>query len=163
MQTDITYKIYFTSANFVSSIIMSCVRKELRLVKHFRYKPKFSTVSYSRLLTFNNRTSKYVGLFLMNIFTNIHMIHSISSLMQACKKFVFIHSFSILSDDRFKVSSKTIPPHSAIQRFLLQMRVSSPVLKVIQQLRMSSSSSSCHVHLSLYLSFDNLFQNIVST
>jgi hypothetical protein len=25
-----------------------------------------------------------------------------------------IHSFSILSDDRFKTSSKTIPPHSAI-------------------------------------------------
>jgi hypothetical protein len=25
-----------------------------------------------------------------------------------------IHSFSILSDDRFKASSKTIPPHSAI-------------------------------------------------
>jgi len=26
----------------------------------------------------------------------------------------FIHSFSILSDDRSKASSKTIPPHSAI-------------------------------------------------
>jgi len=26
----------------------------------------------------------------------------------------FVHSFSILSDDRFKASSKTIPPHSAI-------------------------------------------------
>ena len=25
-----------------------------------------------------------------------------------------IHSFSIVSDDRFKASSKTIPPHSAI-------------------------------------------------
>jgi len=25
-----------------------------------------------------------------------------------------IHSFSILSDDRFKASSKRIPPHSAI-------------------------------------------------
>ena len=25
-----------------------------------------------------------------------------------------IHSFSILSDDRFKASSKTIPPYSAI-------------------------------------------------
>jgi len=44
----------------------------------------------------------------------------------------FIHSFSILSDDRSKASSKTIPPHSAIESFLLQMRVSSPVLKVIQ-------------------------------
>ena len=44
----------------------------------------------------------------------------------------FIHSFSILSDDRSKASSKTMPPHSAIQSFLLQMRVSSPVLKVVQ-------------------------------
>ena len=42
------------------------------------------------------------------------------------------HSFSILSDDRSKASSKTIPPHSAIQSLLLQMRISSLVLKVIQ-------------------------------
>ena len=42
-----------------------------------------------------------------------------------------IHSFSILSDDRSKASSKTMPPHSAIQSLLLQMRISSPVLKVI--------------------------------
>ena len=46
--------------------------------------------------------------------------------------FRFIHSFSILSDDRSKASSKTMPPYSAIQRLLLQMRISSPVLKVIQ-------------------------------
>ena len=43
-----------------------------------------------------------------------------------------IHSFSILSDDRAKASSKTIPPHSAIQSFLLQMRVSSPVLNLLE-------------------------------
>ena len=43
-----------------------------------------------------------------------------------------VHSFSILSQDRSKASSKTMPPHSAIQSFLLQMRVSSPVFKVIQ-------------------------------
>ena len=59
----------------------------------------------------------------------------------------FIHSFSILSDDRSKASSKMIPPHSAIQSFLLQMRVYSPVLKVIQQFLTSSFSSSCHFHL----------------
>ena len=40
--------------------------------------------------------------------------------------------FSSLSDDRSKASSKTIPQHSAIQSLLFQMRVSSPVLKVIQ-------------------------------
>jgi len=44
----------------------------------------------------------------------------------------FIHSFSILSDDRSKASSKTMPPHSAIQSLLLEMRISSPVHKVIQ-------------------------------
>ena len=40
--------------------------------------------------------------------------------------------FSSLSDDRSKAPSKTIPPHSAIQSLLFQIRVSSPVLKVIQ-------------------------------
>jgi len=45
---------------------------------------------------------------------------------------MLIHSFSILSDDSSKASSKTMSPHSAIKSFLLQMRVSSPVLKVIQ-------------------------------
>jgi hypothetical protein len=33
--------------------------------------------------------------------------------IQICKLY-YIHSFSILSDERSKVSSKTIPPHSAI-------------------------------------------------
>jgi len=43
-----------------------------------------------------------------------------------------IHSISILSDDRSKASLKTMPPYSAILSLLLQMRISSPVLKVIQ-------------------------------
>jgi hypothetical protein len=43
-----------------------------------------------------------------------------------------IHSFGSLFYDRSKASSKVSSPHSAIQSFLLQMRVSSPVLKVIQ-------------------------------
>ena len=38
-------------------------------------------------------------------------------------------SSSSLSDDRLKASSKTIPPHIAIQSFLLQMRVSSLSLR----------------------------------
>ena len=66
-------------------------------------------------------------------------------------------SSSSLSDDRFKASSKTIPPHTAIQSFLLQMTVSSSVLKVIQQLLTSSSLSYCHFYLTFYLSFNNLF------
>jgi hypothetical protein len=41
-------------------------------------------------------------------------------------------SFSSLSYDRSKASSKASSPYSAIQSFLFQMRVSSPFLKVIQ-------------------------------
>jgi hypothetical protein len=43
-----------------------------------------------------------------------------------------IYSFSSLSYDRSKAPSKASSPHSAIQSFLFQMRVSSPFLKVIQ-------------------------------
>jgi len=39
---------------------------------------------------------------------------------------------SSLSYDRSKASSKGSSPHSAILSFLLQIRVSSPFLKVIQ-------------------------------
>ena len=46
--------------------------------------------------------------------------------------YIIIIIISNLSNDRFKASSKTIPPHSAIYSFLLQLTVSSPVLKVIQ-------------------------------
>jgi len=44
----------------------------------------------------------------------------------------FIYSFSSLSYDMSKASSKASSPHSAIYCFLLQMRVFSPFLKVIQ-------------------------------
>jgi len=57
-----------------------------------------------------------------------------------------IHSFSSLSYDKSKASSKAGSPHSAIQSFLFQMKVSSPFLKVIQWLPTSSSSSSCHFY-----------------
>ena len=43
-----------------------------------------------------------------------------------------IHSFSSLSYDRSKASSKASCPHSAIQSFLLQMRVSSPFLNTFR-------------------------------
>ena len=75
----------------------------------------------------------------------------------------FIYSFSSLSYDRSKASSKASPPHSAIQSFRLQMRVSYPFLKVIQQLRTSSSLSSCHFYPPFYLSFNNPLQKAVST
>jgi len=41
----------------------------------------------------------------------------------------FIHSFNSLSYNRSKASSKVSSPHSAIQSFLVQIRVSSPFLK----------------------------------
>ena len=43
-----------------------------------------------------------------------------------------INSFSSLSYERSKASSKASSPHSAIQSFLLQMGISFPFLKVIQ-------------------------------
>ena len=50
----------------------------------------------------------------------------LKSVLQSIKH--FIHSFSSLSYDRSKASSKSISPHRAIQSFLLQMRVSCPFL-----------------------------------
>ena len=47
-------------------------------------------------------------------------------------RFSLSFSFSSLSYDRSKASSKASSPHSAIQSFLFQMGVSSPFLKVIQ-------------------------------
>ena len=62
-----------------------------------------------------------------------------------CNLYGSTHSFSSLSYERSEASSKSSSPHSANQSFLLQMRVSSPFLKVIQQLPTSSSLSSCHL------------------
>jgi len=45
---------------------------------------------------------------------------------------MLIHSFSSLSYDRSKASSKASSPHSAIYSFLLHMRKLSLFLKVIQ-------------------------------
>jgi hypothetical protein len=44
----------------------------------------------------------------------MHMRHVVISGLSGSTVFFHIHSLSILSDDRFKASSKTIPPHSAI-------------------------------------------------
>ena len=76
---------------------------------------------------------------------------------------LFLHSFSSLSYHRSKASSKASCPRSGIQSFLFQMRVSSPFLKVIQQLPTSSSVSSCHLYPTLYLSFNNPLQKAAST
>ena len=74
-----------------------------------------------------------------------------------------LNSFSSLSYDRSKASSKASSPYSAIKSVFFQMRASSPFLKVIQQLPTSSSLSSCHFYPPLYLSFSNPFQKAVST
>ena len=71
----------------------------------------------------------------MNLFTqNSPYYHLLKYLLFLLKHsvYIYIYSFSSLSYDRSKASSKASCPHSAIQSFLLQMRVSSPFLKVIQ-------------------------------
>jgi hypothetical protein len=73
-----------------------------------------------------------------------------------------VHSFSSLSYDRSKTSSKASSPYSAIQSFLLQMRLSFAFLKFIQWLSTSSSSSSFYFYPPLF-SFSNPFYKAVST
>ena len=46
--------------------------------------------------------------------------------------YIYIYLFSSPSYDRSKASSKASSKYSAIQSFLLQIRVSCPFLKVIQ-------------------------------
>ena len=74
-----------------------------------------------------------------HIFSKIGEIHYINLFQIRVKLILSVSrwtpsssSSSSLSDDRFKASSKTIPPHIAVHSFLLQMTVSSSVLKVIQ-------------------------------
>jgi low temperature requirement protein LtrA len=71
------------------------------------------------------------------VFTGRYIIHWCNSKMET-RVHAYIHtythvfiSFSSLSYDRSIASSKASSPHSAIQSFLFQMRVSSPFLKVI--------------------------------
>jgi hypothetical protein len=55
----------------------------------------------------------------------------------------FIHSFSSLSYDRSKASSKASSPHGAIQSFLLQMRVTSKFRKQKLNIANFAASSRC--------------------
>ena len=72
-----------------------------------------------------------------------------------------VYSFYSLPYDRSTSSSVTSSTHSAIWCFLFQFSISSPFLKVIQQLLTSSSSSSGHFYPSLYLPFNSAFQKAV--
>jgi hypothetical protein len=67
----------------------------------------------------------------------------------------FIHLFSSLSYDRSKASSKASSPHSAIQSFILQMRVSSSFLKVILPSFLRLLSCLPVTSIPFYLSFNN--------
>ena len=64
--------------------------------------------------------------------TTVYMLELTKNIWTMQVHILTLLLFSMLSDDRSNASSKTIPPHSAIQSLLFQMRVSSPVLKVIQ-------------------------------
>jgi len=66
-----------------------------------------------------------------HIVSHHHYFHFISNNAGNVRIHSF-HSFSSPSYDRSKASSKASSPHSAIQSFLFQIRVSSPFLKVIQ-------------------------------
>jgi hypothetical protein len=48
------------------------------------------------------------------------------------KIYAFNNSFNSLSYDRSKTSSKASSPHSAMYSFLLQMTVSTPIIKFIR-------------------------------
>ena len=73
-------------------------------------------------------------------FINVILLHSSDRHVSATLVVIYrmtrtrirIHSFSSLSCDRFKASSKASSPHSTTWSFLLQMRLSSPFLKLIQ-------------------------------
>jgi hypothetical protein len=58
--------------------------------------------------------------------------HRVATQLQLNISYHIIHFIYSLSYDRSKASSKASCPHSAIQSFLFQMRLSSPFLKVIQ-------------------------------
>ena len=73
----------------------------------------------------------------------------------------FIRSFRRLSYDRSIPSSQASFTHSTIQCFLFQFPVSSAVLKFIQQLLTTSSSSYRYCYPSFQLSFNNVFQKAV--
>ena len=60
-------------------------------------------------------------------------------------------------------SPKSSSPQSAVSFFLFQFPASSLSLNVVQLLPTSSSSSSCHLYPSLYLSFNNLFSKALAT
>jgi hypothetical protein len=89
------------------------------------------------------------------LYASASVSNEITILRRYCQLIIII---SNLSDDRSKATTRTTPPLDATEDFLLQMKVSSPVLKVIKYLLMYSSSSSCHFYLPLYLSFRNFFR-----
>jgi hypothetical protein len=68
-----------------------------------------------------------------------------------------------LSCDRSTASSKASSPHTGIYCFLFKVNISFSFLKAIQQVLTFSSSSSCHLYPSFYISFSKLQILILGT
>jgi len=79
-----------------------------------------------------NRTEMHVHSVPNKLTHPIHLMPFFPRTVAVFTRCFYFHSFSSLSYDRSKASSKANSLHSAIRSFLLQMRVSSPFLKVIQ-------------------------------
>jgi hypothetical protein len=91
--------------------------------------------------------------------------HTTKEQVQVRKKvrMLLIHSHRSRPYDRSIASSKASPPHSAVYCVLFHFKVFSRFLTFIQQLPMSSSSYSRHLHHSVYLPLSNVFQKAVPT
>jgi hypothetical protein len=89
-----------------------------------------------RYINHGNKNPEYKYREQKVLFANVYCIHveEGSFLLRDSNSNIdiIIISSSSLSYDRSKASSKASSPHSAIQSFLFQLRVSSPFFKVIQ-------------------------------
>jgi len=82
---------------------------------------KQKTQKVPSLLCLVDRASRYICVMETKLMHYLSSVYYVNQPLHASCIFVAhhqevyrIHSFSILSDDRSKASSKTIPPHSAI-------------------------------------------------
>ena len=118
--TTSTSNMYVDLHYHVRQLIHTCIRVDcntkdscqsictgdIPTVTHFA-DPSFQTNPYIYTHPFLSTMEMYV---LDQEFSDFADVHLNDNLTLS----IFIHSFSILSDDRSKASTKTIPPHSAI-------------------------------------------------
>ena len=114
---------YFPDTFLLTSILILSSGVGLHLSLTFDSKIFMCWSSLQCVLRDPRISSSITGIFETNFekSTNYKFPHSLC-----------IHSFSSLSYDRSKASSKASSPHSAIYSSLFQIRVSSPFLKAIQ-------------------------------